>query len=58
MDDHSEPWVITEILIRGRRVRVADVIKAAEGESSGFGDAGLFTAKMEESTVNHGVCSL
>lgn len=51
LDDHSEPKVITRILIRVKRVRVADVIKAVEGVNPGFGDAGLFTMKMEENTL-------
>lgn len=46
LDYHGEPSVMTGIL-RGRRLRVGDVMKAAEGCSQRFADAVLLAMKME-----------
>ena len=46
LDYHSEPSVMTGTL-RGGRVRVGDVMKAAEGYSQRFADAVLLAMKME-----------
>lgn len=46
LDYHSEPSVTTGFP-RGRRVRVGDVMKVAEGCSQRFADAVLLAMKME-----------
>lgn len=51
MDYHSEPSVITRILVRGSRVRVGDVMEGPQG----FEGARLLAAEMEESALSEGI---